>query len=151
MALVYNASAKDQSVKVFGKWQSIKSGQVKQFNDDVSHFLITERKGLGLVGLPSDFEDVEFRSSEKGKEILTKKKIEGVTNRIARLEMLRKNETTSLQQDLDQAGIKVNSRAYASDTLLEALEELAGYKHSAAQDEEERIKKIEELEKKLGV
>ena len=149
MALVYNASVADQRVKVFGNYFEIPAGKIKNFTDNVAHFLVTDRKDRGLVSLPAEFEELEFKDSEQGRQILAEKKAEGVANRIEYLKRLIYNETVSLEQDLSKANIKVDPRVFMSNQMMGVLQELTRYQDASADEQEEKVRQIKELEKKL--
>ena len=149
MALVYNASNIDQNVKVFGKHFSIPSGKIKMFQDEIGRFLVIERKDQGLVGLSDRFEDPDYKDTLEGRQELAKAKAEGVANRITHLKRLIYNETVSLQQDLDQANIKVNAKAFMSDSMVDVMRELTTYQKADEDALEQRLKEIEKLEAKL--
>lgn len=150
MALIYNASAEDQHFVVFGNHFNMKAGQIKNFEDKIAHFIITDRKELGLVGLTEEFDDPEFRLSEAGKEALAHKKAEGVANRVRKLKELVYNNQVSMRMDLEKANIQADPRAFASDGEIRAMELLAMYQDKEQDESKKKVQKIKELEAKIG-
>lgn len=149
MALVLNASSQDQTVKVFGNYFTLKTGQIKDFSEHVARFLCTDRKERGFVGLSENFTDPEYKLTPAGKEELLAAKKQGVANRVEFLKSLVYNETVSLQHDLAQKNIKQDPRVHMTETMVKQIEELAAYGQTGVDEQEERVAKIKELEKKL--
>lgn len=143
--LVYNSSTKDWSGTVFGNWHSLKSGQIKNFNDNVARFLSSERRDHGLMGLPEAFEEPDHKNTPEGKAQLAEAKTHGTMNRIKYLRSCIYNESVSLKKDLEVAGYKIDPSLLASPMLVEFYEELKGYANKEddeAKDRAERIKKL---------
>lgn len=148
MALVMNASSQEQQIRVHGAWFTFKPKQMKDMHEDKVFFLTSTAAYLGFVGLPDSLADLEFRASEEGKAILQAAEEQGIRNRIEYLEMLKTNETVSLQRDLDQQGLKYDSRLEVKPAMMKNFEELVSYKakkQDEAQKQVDRIKEIEEL------
>lgn len=149
MALVFNASSTTQQVRVFGNYFELKAGQIKNFEDKIAHFMVTDRKDRGLVGLPEEFMDPSYASTEEGKAILEEKRKQGIEERIRYLRMLVQNEETSLQRDHDKANDKTNVKLLMSDGMIKNYEELASYQAKKDDEALKKAAKIEELQKKL--
>lgn len=149
MAFIMNASAEEQTVKVRGNYFHFKPGQIKQFDDSFAHFMVTERAYLGLVDLPRQFEDLEFKGTEEGKKILAEKAKQGIDARVKHLRSVIYNNEVSLRQDLEKKNIKVDPKVYASDGEIAAYEELIKYQSKDSDAAQKRVDRIKELEAKL--
>lgn len=150
MALIMNASCEVQTFRVFGNTFTMKPGQIKQFQENMAHFIAVDRRDLGMVALPEELEDIDYRASEEGKKIIEEKRKEGVENRVRKLRELIFNEQVSLKQDLDQANVKADPRIFASKGMIGHYEELAKYQISKDDDEQRKVEHIKELESKIG-
>lgn len=150
MGLIYNATNEKQHVVVFGNHFQLEAGKIKNFQDHISHYIATERAEFGLVSLPEQFEDPDFSKSEEGKKILAEKKEEGLKRYIGRLKTIAYNNLVSLKQDLEKANLKVDSRSFATDAELDAMELLAKYQASQDDKVEKKVQRIKELEAKIG-
>jgi hypothetical protein len=106
--LVMNALDKEVSVQALGNWFTLKPGQVKRFRSEIGNFMIREKRYMGLVGLPDEFEEPEYKTSEDGIRILEEKKNEGVRNRIQHLQAQINNLQVSLRRDLEMKNIKAD-------------------------------------------
>jgi hypothetical protein len=142
MGLVYNASAEEQHIVVFGNHFTLKPKQIKNFEDRISNFIMTERRDFGLVTLPEEFMDPSFAQSEEGKAILKGKEEEGIAARVRHLRAVIYNNEVSLKQDLERANIKVDPKVYASSGEVAAYRELAKYRKDK---DDADLKKVEEL------
>ena len=149
--LVMNASSQEQSVRVYGSWFTFKPDQIKEMNEDKGLFLTIQCNYLGFVGLPDKInEDIDFKNSDEGKQIIANAKKQGIMNRIQYLERLKQNELVSLQRDIDRAGLKYDARLEMSSGMMKNLEELAGYKSKQQDQNQEKLDRIAEIEKLLG-
>jgi hypothetical protein len=149
MALILNASCEDQHVVVFGNHFSLKAGQIKNFEDKIAHFLATDRADRGLVSLPDEFMEPEYKTSEDGARILEEKRKQGVENRVRYLRQIAYNNEVSLRQDLEKANIKADPKSFASDGELRAYEELVKYQKKQDDGDAKKAAKIVELQKQL--
>lgn len=149
MALVMNASATAQEVQVFGKYFTFAPGQIKQMQESHVAFLTSRKAYLGFVDLPETLEDLEFKASKEGQKIIADAKARGVASRVQHLNQVRDNELISLKQDLEQANIKGDVRAWMSKGAVNAMKELATYRAKNQDTESNKIKEIEALEKLL--
>ena len=148
--LVMNASCEVQHFKVFGNHFTLKPGQIKNFTDDISKFIGYQLRDQGLIELPAEFEDPEFMNSEAGQKKLLEVKAEGDASRVRFLRSIVYNNQVSLRQDLEKANIKVDPRILASDGEIAAMEELAKYSSRQEDENEKKLQRIKELEKKIG-
>jgi hypothetical protein len=148
--MIMNASAQEQHVVVFGNHFTLKPGQIRNFQDHIGHYMMTDRRDFGLVALPESFEDPEFAKSAEGQKILAEKKAEGCANRVKFLKGLIYNEQVSLKQDLEIANIKVDPRIFSSDGIIAAMEELARYQDQEADAQQQKVERVKALEKKIG-
>ena len=149
MALIMNATAVEQRVKVFGNYFSLPPDKIKNFQENIAHFLTNDRAYLGFVSIPEKFDELDYRDSEEGKAELVKIKMLGVQRRILYLKQLINNETVSLQKDLDIKGIKIDPRVYMDDKMVVQMKELSDYQTSAKDAAQDKLKLIKRLEKKL--
>jgi hypothetical protein len=150
MALIMNASAEEQSVKVFGNYFSLKPGQIKNFEDKIAHFMATDRTDRGLVSMPDEFMDPNYAQTEEGKAILAERKRVGIENRCNHLRRVIYNNEVSLRQDLERANIKADPKVFASAGEIAAYEELVKYQAKQEDEDQKKVDKISELQKKLG-
>lgn len=146
--LVMNALDKEVHVQAFGNYFSFKAGQIKRLRREIGDFICRERKSMGLVGLPPEFEEPEYKVSEEGKAILEQKKLEGVRNRIQHLQW-QVNNLKSLQRDLEMKNMKVDPLTLATDGDIAAMEELHLYQAKAQDGDKKRVEKLRDLERKL--
>jgi hypothetical protein len=146
---VLNALDKEVHVKAFGNHFSFKPGQIKRFSKDIGDFLTKEKGYLGLVGLPSDFDSLDFQNSDEGKAILETKKQEGVRARIRVLEQQVYNLQVSLRQDLEIKNIKADPYIFASDGDVAAMEELAKLQREGKDEDKAKIERLRQLERDL--
>lgn len=151
MALIMNATHKTITTKAIGNYFTFKPGQIKVMDEDIARFFATERGYMGFVSLDDRFEDPEFKESPEGKLAIAEARAKGVSARVTYLKQLIYNETTSLKQDLDRANIKADPRSFASDALVDYMEEVASYAKKEEDQVEKKVEKIKELEKKLDL
>lgn len=149
MGLVMNTTNEVQKTKVFGNYFEFKPGQIKSLEDRISHFIVTERRTQGFVGLPEEFSDPSFAATEDGKKVLAFKKKEGLESYLQSLRERVNNVEVSLRRDLEQKNIKADPRVFASDGEIEAYELLAAYQKGQNDEAEKKLKRLEELEKKI--
>lgn len=150
MALVLNALAQEQDIRIHGSWFSFKPKQIKEMHEDKVFFLVSQRRDQGFVALPDEMADLDFRNSKEGKEILSTAEAKGVNQRCEFLEMLRKNEIVSLQRDIDRRGDKYDARLEMSKEMIKNLEELASYQVKKQDEVLAQVAKIKEIEALLG-
>lgn len=152
MGLVINASAETQEFKVFGNYFTLKPGQIKMFQENISRFIATNEttKGLGLVGLSDAFEDPSHKDSAEGKKELEARLKDGVDARVRTLRALVYNNQVSLRRDLEMANIKADPKAFASEGEVKAYEELVKYQKVNDDVEAAKVQRLKDLEKKIG-
>lgn len=150
MALVYNATEELQSFKAAGNWFTFKPKQMKQMDDAIAHFIATERQEFGMVLLPEELSDPEYKASPEGKELLEQKTEQGINSFVSALRQVIYNNQVSLRQDLQQANIQADPASFASDGELKAMELVAKYQRAKNDDEQKKIDKVKELMKTVG-
>lgn len=150
MALVYNATNEDQSIKIYGNWFNLKSGAIKSIDDKLAHGIATDKKEYGCVVLPETMEDLEFRATDEGKKILEEKKAEGLQNYLSHLRGIVANNQISLRQDLERANIKADPAVFASLGEEKAMETLARYQRGKEDEAQIRAERLKELVKQSG-
>lgn len=146
---ILNATVKDVHTKVFGNWHFIKAGQIKNFQEEVEHYMSIERGSLGLIAIPEEFNDAEYKNSEEGSAKLTEYKKQGVMKRVAHLQWLRNNELVSLRQDLEIANMKFDPLILANDKIESALEELHSYQVAQDDSDKQRVERLRKLDRKI--
>jgi hypothetical protein len=149
MGLVFNASAEDQHIVVFGNHFTMKAKQIKNFEDRISNFIMTERREFGLVTLPEEFMEPEFKNSPEGKAILEEKEREGIEARTKHLRAVIYNNEVSLKQDLERANIKVDPKVYASSGEVAAYRELAKYRKAQEDLDQAKVEELKKLEAEI--
>lgn len=147
--LIYNATDQEQHVVAFGNHFNLKAQQIKSFNDDIGDFLAKMRRDFGLVSLPEEFEDMEYRNSDEGKAKLAEYRRQGINNRVRYLETIKYNLLVSMKKDLDMAELKIDPKVYASAGEEAALQELLNLQYKKQDEQAEKIKRLTEIEKKL--
>jgi hypothetical protein len=148
--LVMNATNEKISVKALGNWFEFKPKQVKNMEQKIGHFLITERRENGLVALPDSFEDPEYKNSPEGKAELATIEQRGIE---AFCDSLRKriyNNQVSLRMDLERANIKADPSAFVTEGELEAMRLLAKYQTAKDDSAQKKQDEVKELMKKIG-
>lgn len=150
MPLIMNATHEAQTIVAFGNHFKLAAGQIKMFNENISHFIATERRHQGVVALPEQFEDVEFRSSAEGQRLLAEYRQQGILARINHLKSIIYNNQVSLRQDLEKANIKADPRVFASEGEIAAMEELVSYQTRQEDETAKKVDRIKELEKQIG-
>jgi hypothetical protein len=137
MPLIMNATSRPISVCVFGNWFSFTAypkagekttGHIKLMDDNKVAFLSSRKSDLGFVSLPESLEDLEFRASEEGQEILAK----------------------ALARDLEMNNIKVDPRVMMEPEMLAHMRELAEYKSASQDDGQKKIDEMKKLEAEIG-
>lgn len=149
MGLIFNASAEDQHFVVFGNHFNLKSGQIRNFEDKIAHFIQTERRYLGLVDLPEEFTDVAHKESEEGKSLLAEKRREGIDARVQHLRSVIYNNEVSLRQDLEKANIKADPKVFASKGEVAAYRELVKYQKTQDDEASAKVDELKSLEKQI--
>lgn len=151
MAMVFNATEEEVSVQAQGNWFTFKPKQVKNMTDRIAQFLIEKRSEDGIVGLPAEFEDPDFKNTEEGRKILASKTKEGIDRFLMKQRRIVDNNLQSLARDLEMANIHTDSRSLASDGELKAMELLAKYQSKDQDEQKKRLEEFDRLQKKLGV
>lgn len=149
--VIFNATMEEVSVQAFGNWFTFKPKQIKIMTDNLGQFLIVQRAENGLVGLPPEFEDPEYKSTPAGQEILKAKEAEGIEKFLKKQTEIVNNNLQSLNNDLKMKNIETDSRAFMSDGEMKALETLAKYRQAQQDENHKRIEKAAELQRKLGL
>lgn len=149
MGFILNASIEEVNTKVFGNHFSLKPGQVKQFSDEIAHFMVKERGYLGLVDMPPEWEDLDYRESEPGKSVLITKKEEGINKRVDHLRRVIYNNEVSLRRDLEQANIKADPKVFASTGEVAAYREVVKYQKANNDATQAQVDELKGLEKQI--
>lgn len=162
-SLVYNPTADEIKVQAYGNWFNFKSGQYKEVDADIAHFLTIDKAYLGLVGLP-DFiieEDpnrmdempsddiVQDYRERKQAAILEAKKL-GIERRVTYLKSIVTNLEVSLKRDLEQKNLKVDPHTMASKGELSAYRELAKYSQASQDDAAKQVEELKKLKEQIA-
>jgi arginyl-tRNA synthetase len=147
---IMNALDKEVTTQAFGNHFSFKPGQIKRMRQSLGDFLSREKGYMGLVEVSERlYDDKEYRDSEEGQREISAKREEGINKRVSHLQKVIHNLQVSLRQDLDQADIKADTYAFASDGEIQAMEELHKYQVRHEDANKARIEKARNLERKL--
>ena len=150
MPYVMNALDTKVSVKAFGNYYEFAPGVPKLIhNDNIAHFLVTERSKDGIVGIPEEVMEMDRKSPEFLAEIAKARKV-GKTNRINEVKKVIANLEVSLRRDLEQANIKADPNTWASEGEVKAYEELATLAKDASETEVSRADRIKALKEQLS-
>lgn len=147
MAFIISTDLRPVKVQAFGNWFEFKPGQIKNMQQNLADFLSQDRRQLGFVALPEEFEDPNYKNTEEGKKILDDANETGRRQVVAELNYRKRNLEVSLQRDLDLKGEKVNALVYASDSDKDMYRRLAEYTRMSqdkSADELEEIRKLKE-------
>lgn len=147
--LVFNTLDKSVSVQAFGNWFTFKPRQIKLMRGELGDFLVKEKGYFGLVGLPLEMSEPEYKASPEGQAILEDKRIEGINKRIQHLQRTVDNLLVSLPKDLSMKDIKVDPLKLASKGEVEAMEELRSYQVAREDEEKLKVEKLRVLERQL--
>jgi len=136
--IVYNALDKVVHVQAFGNHFSFKPNQIKSMRAELGSWIIQQKGYLGLVDLPLQFEDAEYRESEEGKAILAQKRQEGLNKKIMALKQQVNNLQVALAYDLQVADMKADINNFATDGDIQAMEELLTYQRELQDPNKQR-------------
>jgi hypothetical protein len=139
--LILNALDKNVHVVAFGNHFNMKPKQLKIFRGEIGQFLDSNKGYLGLIAVPSELSEPEFRDSEEGKALLEKKTQEGITRHVQHLTQVVNNLQVSLRGDLDQKNIKAAIETQATEGELQAMEDLIHYQRAQKDEAKERSEK----------
>ena len=151
MPLIFNATAEKQVVKAQGNWFTLPPKKIQMFQDNIASFLASERAFHGLVMLPDEFEDPEYKKSPEGSKILKEKEELGISNYIEHLRWIVHNNQVSLRQDLEQANIKADPAVFASDGEIDAMKTIAKYQRQESDKHQAKIDEVKEIMKDIKV
>lgn len=147
--LLYNATNEEQSVKAFGNWFSFKPKQIKSINDQFGRFIVMDKKEYGIVDLPEEMLDEEYKKSEAGQALLREKTEQGIQQRVNFLKLMVYNAEVSLRRDLDRNNDKSDHRAQMTKGEIEAMRRLVEYQKADEDQIKAQVDEIKDLEKKL--
>lgn len=143
--LVMNSTTENVKVQAFGNWFEFKPGQVKNLNDTLGQFMVTDKAYLGLVALSEQvMEDPTSAEAIAAKEEARKV---GIQRRIDYLKKNIHNLEVSLRRDLEMKNIKADPLTFATDSELSSYKELAklqAFSEDAGKKRAEEIAKIKE-------
>lgn len=139
--LILNALDKSVHVVAFGNHFNLKPKQMKLFRGEIGRFLDSNKGYLGLIAVPEQLSEPEFRDSEEGKALLEQKTQEGVTRHVQHLTQVVNNLQVSLRGDLDAKNIKSPIESQATEGELAAMEDLIHYQRAQKDESKERTEK----------
>lgn len=149
MAYIYNATREEQTIKALGNWFTFKPKQMKMLNDDLSSWIASEKKMHGLVQLDNRFEEEEFRQSDLGKQLLAEAEKEGIANYLAHHRQIIANNQVSLRRDLEQANVKADPAAFATEGEIASMKIVARYNSADEDEAQRRMEEVRDLMKKV--
>lgn len=151
MAIVLNATNETVSTKAHGNWFTFKPKQYKILGDDLAAFLTSNRADEGLVYLPEEFSDPTYSRTPEGQEAFARAEAEGIERYVAKLREVVNNNIISMKKDLQIKNIQTDPRAFMSEGEMHALEQLSKYQNAGHNAHQQRVERVKELEKQLGV
>lgn len=143
MGLIYNPSKYRVTVKALGSFFEFAPGQVKSLNDDISHFIATDKKSTGLVTLPENY--LDDPNSEEMRAEKEKKRIEGLQNQLEYHRWKIQNLTKSLAQDLASHNMQIDPLVFATEgekTSMKLVKELSDELKVIEADKLDETKKL---------
>lgn len=151
MPVIMNCLDRDNDVVVGGATFKFKPNQIRViYQPDIANTIVRLKGEFGFVGLDDTMEDPEYRASEAGKKEILARRADGVNQYCQRLRTLIYNAQVSLRMDLERSNIKADPKVFASDGDIHNLEELLKYQTQKSDEDQKKIDRIKELEKKLA-
>lgn len=163
MALVINATEENVTVQVAGNYFNFKPGQEKTIrNEQIAHFIATERRTSGLAVLPDvltadeDSGDVEITAEQLADRRATRDSAKkeacahALREYIDHKRYIIKNNQVSLSRDLARADYKYGPEHEMSDGEFAAMELVAKYDKKGKDASQERLDQIEKLKKQIS-
>ena len=147
---IMNVTNESQRTKALGNFFEFKPGQVKQMSDDLGMFISLKRAEQGLVALPQEYEDMEWRESDIGKEAIARAKQAGLDAYLGALRKLIYNNQVSLRQDLEKSNIKADPAVFASEGELNAMRLVAKYQKGKDDEAQKRADEVRKLVGDIG-
>lgn len=147
---VMNATADEVNTKAFGNHFTFKPKQIKAMRPRLAAYLAEYKGYQGLVVLPAPLSDLDFRSTQEGKELLAQSEQEGIDKHLEHLRSLIYNNQVSLRNDLSQADIKADPAVFASKGELDAMRKVAMYAKQSEDSAQKRTDEVKELMKTIG-
>lgn len=151
MAIVFNATNEEQTVKALGNWFTFKPKQYKDMQQNLAHFLMIQRAEHGFVGLPEEFSDPEYKNTPEGQKIFKEAEAQGIKNYLKKQVEIVNNNLQSLKKDLNMANIETDPRAFMSEGEMQALKLLDKYRQTNLDEDHKKVQIAEELQRKLGL
>ena len=161
MSRIWNPTEETVETKMFGSYFTFKPGQMKTMQEHFAKFIEMNRKETGLVTLPDEFDTMNeetyiegYDKTPEGKEILAKKKKQGIENLLAHYSQIVYNNQVSLRRDLAHKdphtdAVKL-SAINASSGELEAMRLVAKYQKLKLDDQGAKVSEVEKLMKEIG-
>lgn len=140
--LILNALDKSVHAVAFGNHFHMKPKQLKMFRGEIGQFLDSMKGYLGLIAVPMELNEPEYRASEEGQAILAQKTQEGINRHVQKLTEVVNNYQISLRGDLENKGIKAPLESQATDGELAAMEDLLHYQRQQKDSSKERSEKV---------
>lgn len=153
MSIVINATQETITLRLRGNFFTWKPGQKKVIRDeDLAHFILTERTDSGLAVIPELVKDDEEVSPEELEERRAGAGEREEAECAAALERyvqkhrrVIENNQISLRRDLEMAGIKADPAAWASTGELESMRLVAKYQKRSEDAEASKIAEVKKL------
>jgi len=154
MPLIMNCLDEPNTAVVGGNYFTFKAGQIKPIHQEgIARIISQNKRDDGFVELPDELDGTEYpdwAQTPEGKALIAQKKREGIETHCAHLRQVVYNLQVSLKQDLEKQNIKADPRVFASKGEIAALEKLVKYQDKEQDQDQLRIDRVKELEKKMG-
>jgi len=147
--LIFNPTAEKQLVQVFGNWFAFAPGQIKNLRDEFGEFIRGQKQYTGLVSIPEELEDTEFKASVDGKAMLAEHAERGVKAYVDHHRKIIANNQISLRRDLEKANIKADPSVYASEGELESMRIVAKYQRAKSDETQAKVDEVKKLLKDI--
>lgn len=151
MAIVWNPTQEKINVRIVGKWFAFAPGQRKNMQDEIAHFIATDKKETGLAVLPPQFEeDASHEQTPEGKALMERLREEAISHLVRHHRGIIANNQISLRQDLERANVKADPAVFASDGELESMRLVARYQRAKQDTEQAKLEQVRELMKEVN-
>ena len=151
MAIVWNPTQDHVEVKIVGKYFTFGPGKKKVMQDNIAHFISTDRKESGLTVLPPEFEeDADYEKTTAGQEIMERLKEDSITHLVNHHRRIIANNQVSLKQDLDKANLKIDPSALVSKGEIESMRIVAKYQRAKQDTEQVKMDEVKKLMQEIN-
>lgn len=149
MAILFNTTKEKQTVRAAGNYFTFAPKQIKMMDDVLGHFIAVDKKSYGIVALPQEFEEPEYKQTAEGKAILAQKEKEGLEHFLAFHRSKIHNNQVSLKKDLDRANLKIDPAVFATPQEIESMKIVSEYQAAHEDEAQKKIDQVQELMSKV--